>query len=75
MAAWTLQQARQHLDAWLAADLAVSTSQEYRIGTRWLTRADLREVRQQIQFWRNEVAKLEQGRTGARIMRVVPRDL
>lgn len=73
---WTLEEAKQHLKAWLEAELAVSTGQRYKIGTRELTRADLGEIRERINFWRNEVARLERGRGGgARILRVVPRDL
>jgi hypothetical protein len=72
---WTLETAKKHLDAWLSAELAVSTGQSYRIGTRQLQRADLAEIRRQIQFWRTEVAKLSTGRSGMRVMRIVPRDL
>ncbi|GAV21599.1 DUF6148 family protein [Carboxydothermus pertinax] len=73
---WTLDEAKQHLRAWLEAELAVSTGQKYKIGTRELTRADLGEIAERIRFWSNEVARLEQGRgRGARVLRVVPRDL
>lgn len=73
---WTLEEARTHLNVWLQAELAVSTGQRYRIGTRELTRANLSEIKERIQFWSNEVARLEKGRArGARVMRVVPRDL
>jgi hypothetical protein len=76
MATWTLEEAKQHLKAWMAAELAVSTGQRYRIGQRELTRADLSEIAKRIQFWSNEVARLEKGRgSGARVLRVVPRDL
>ncbi|WP_412728530.1 DUF6148 family protein [Geobacillus stearothermophilus] len=76
MGAWTLQEARQHLRAWMDAELAVSTGQRYKIGTRELTRADLDEIAKRILFWRNEVERLERGRVGgARVLRVVPRDL
>jgi len=76
MGAWTLEEAKQHLKAWMDAELAVSTGQRYRIGSRELTRADLSEIAKRIQFWSNEVARLEKGRgSGARVLRVVPRDL
>ena len=75
MAEWTLDEARQHLQAWLEADLAVSRGQEYRIGGRSLTRADASVIAERIQFWRREVARLKAGCTGARVFRVVPRDL
>ena len=75
--AWTLEEAKQHLQAWMEAELAVSiTGQRYKIGSREITRADLPEIRRQILFWRNEVDRLVRGRSGgARVMRVVPRDL
>lgn len=78
MAGYTLETAKRHLQAWLEAELEVTTHQSYTIGTRSLTKANLSEIRKQIQFWQNEVAKLEniERRKGRnRIMRVVPRDL
>jgi len=78
MAGITLERARMHLLAWMEAELAITTSQSYTIGSRSLTRANLDEVRKQVAFWENKVAELEniskrKGRN--RIMRVVPRDL
>jgi len=70
----TLAQAQAQLDAWLAASLAVATSQSYRIGTRTLTRADAGEIRRNIAHWERKVAALESGRRGVLITRVVPRD-
>lgn len=73
---WTLEEAKQHLQAWMEAELAVSTGQKYKIGTRELTRADLGEIAERISFWSNEVERLKRGRgRGARVLRVVPRDL
>lgn len=43
--------AQTHLDAWLAADLAVAQGQSYTIGNRSLTRADAETIRTQIQFY------------------------
>ena len=37
---FTEEQCKEHLQAWLAADLAVSKSQSYTIGNRVLTRAN-----------------------------------
>lgn len=71
----TLQQAEAQLQAWLAANLAVSTGQSYRIGTRQLERADASEILKQIQFWQREVDRLNVNRRGARVFRAVPRDL
>lgn len=76
MARWTLEKARQMLDMWIEAEMAVATSQSYTIGSRSLTRANLAEIRKAIDFWSNEVAALEKGNTnGRRVVRVIPRDL
>lgn len=72
---WTLQEAKDMLATWIEAEKAVATGQSYKIGSRSLQRANLSEIRKQIQFWRNEINKLETGRKGARVMRAVPRDL
>lgn len=76
MASWTLEVARTHLQAYLEADLALATGKSYRIGSRNLTRLDAAEVKERINFWSNEVERLEAGRKkGIRQMRVVIRDL
>lgn len=73
---WTLEEARENLKLWLDAEKAVATGQSYRIGTRSLTRASLREITQRIQYWRSEVSRLEcGGSNGVRVLRIVPRDL
>jgi len=80
MAAITLDKANEMLDAWIKAELAVATTgQSYTIntggGSRSLTRANISEIRQQINFWRGEVSKLQRGRTGPSMKFIVPRDL
>ncbi len=78
MAGITLKIAKKHLNAWLEAELEVTTNQSYTIGSRSLTRADLSDIREQITFWEGKVAALEnlEKRGGRnRIIRVVPRDL
>lgn len=78
MAAISLEVARKHLNAWLEAELAVVSGQSYQIGTRKLERANLYQIREEIKFWKKEVARLEaqEKRKGARrVMRIVPRDL
>ncbi|MCI8935213.1 MAG: hypothetical protein HFE80_12055 [Clostridiaceae bacterium] len=78
MAGITLKIAKKHLNAWLEAELEVTTNQSYTIGSRSLTRADLSDIREQIAFWEGKVAALEnQEKRGGRnrIIRVVPRDL
>lgn len=78
MSVFTLEIAEKHLHAWLEAELAVSTGQSYRIGSRQLQRADLSEIRKQIQYWKNEVSKLKTRKSKKgirRAIRIVPRDL
>lgn len=76
MSAWTLEEAKNMLVMWIEAERAVSTGQEYTIGTRRLRRVDLSEIAKRIDFWRNQVAQLESGRSGGcRVFRAVPRDL
>ncbi|MEC0269069.1 DUF6148 family protein [Paenibacillus anseongense] len=70
----TQEQAQTQLDAWIAASLAVSTGQSYKIGSRELVRANISEIQKQIIFWQNQVSKAASGRTGARVMAAVPRD-
>ena len=73
---WDLQTAKLHLQSWLEADLALATGKRYRIGSRNLTRVDAQEVKERIQFWSNEVDRLENGRPkGIRPYRAVIRDL
>ena len=59
MAGITLKIAKKHLNAWLEAELEVTTNQSYTIGSRSLTRADLSDIREQIAFWEGKVAALE----------------
>lgn len=74
----TLEIAEKHLDAWLEAELAVTTNQSYTIGSRTLTRANLSEIRKQIEYWQGKVNVLQNAanRKGRnRAYRIVPRDL
>ena len=78
MAAITLEVAKKHLETWLEAETEVAINQAYTIGGKSFTRADLGEIRRQIEYWSNKVSALEnvaksKGRT--RVYRIVPRDL
>lgn len=72
-----LERAKKHLDAWLKADLAVSTGQSYSMGSRSLTRANVSEIQKQIKFWEGRVALLAStgGKPQRRSKRFIPRDL
>lgn len=74
----SLEIAKKHLDAWLTDELEVTTHQSYTIGSRSLTKANLAEIRKQIEYWNDQVARLEniEKRGGRnRVFRAVPRDL
>lgn len=72
-----LERAKKHLESWYAAELAISTGQSYSMGSRTLTRADLTDVAKRIEYWKNEIAKLERvgGSRRRRAKRYIPRDL
>jgi hypothetical protein len=54
----TLATAGAKLAEYLAAETAVLGSQSYEIGERKLTRADLAEIRQGIDYWQGWVTRL-----------------
>lgn len=70
----TIEIAREHLNTWLDAEAALATSQSYTIGTMSLTRADLKNVREQIKYWNDMVTKLERSGGRNRIYRAIPMD-
>lgn len=55
----TVETAREKLNTWLEAEEALATSQSYTMGTMSLTRADLKQVRENITYWNDMVTKLE----------------
>lgn len=68
-----LEEAKIHLEAWKAADLAVANGKSYRIGSKQLQRADVAEIRGQINYWQKKVNKLS-GNRQRRIFYGVPVD-
>lgn len=66
--------AQAQLAAWLAASIAVSKSQSYSIGNRSLTRADLKDIQEQIKFWNKYLLNLSRS-GGLNIRRAVNRDI
>lgn len=78
MSGITLTIAKKHLESWLEAELSVINGQSYAIGSRNLTRANLSEIRNTIEYWQNKVTTLENAekRKGRnRVVRIVPRDI
>jgi len=72
MAGITLAQAEEQLTAWLDASKAVANGQSYTIAGRSLTRADAKEIRENIKFWDAQVKRLS--RKGIRIRGATPVD-
>lgn len=59
MAVYAKELCRKKLDTWLAAEEAIATGQSYQIGTRMLTRADLKQVREEMEYWAGKLAEAE----------------
>lgn len=59
MAIISKEVAQRHLEMWLEAEAAVSTSQSYQIEQMQLNRASLKQIRETIIFWENKVAEAE----------------
>ena len=66
----TLAEAQETLAAYRAAELKVLEGQAYSIGGRSMTRANLRDIREGIQFWSAEVARLAGSSNGGVVLQV-----
>lgn len=76
--AFTVDECRERLAIWLEAEAKIAINQSYSLENRNFNRANLAQVRDQIKFWRSELALAEMrenGRSRRRVIRVVPRDL
>lgn len=76
--AFTVTECRERLQIWLKAEEAIASGQSYVIDNRRLERANLAQVREQIKFWKKELATAQAGANGKsrrRAVRIVPRDL
>ena len=63
MAVFSKELCSEKLNTWLAAEEAVATGQSYQIGTRMLTRADLKQIRAQMEYWAAKLAEAEAAET------------
>lgn len=66
------------MQTWLDAEQAIATGQSYRIGNRELTRADLTQVRNQMEYWAEKLAEADAAEKHSgrnRAYRVLIRDL
>lgn len=78
MAIFSKEICTQKLKTWLAAEERIATGQRYQIGTRMLTRADLPEVRKEMEYWAARLAEViaeEKSNGRCRVYRAVPRDI
>lgn len=78
MAVFSKELCKRKLDIWLAAEERVATGQSYQIGTKMLTRADLKAIRAEMEYWAAKLAEAEaEEKAGGRnrMYRFCPRDL
>lgn len=78
MAIYSVEFCKRKLNTWLAAEEAIATGQRYQIEGRSLTRADLYDVRKEIEFWEGKLAvAAEEEQYGGRnrVFRAVIRDV
>ena len=75
MAGITLEIANKNLEIWIKAEEEVACNQSYKIGSRELTRANLKEIGERITYWNNKVISLSKANGKNRVRRIVPRDL
>lgn len=78
MAIFSKSLCEKKLEVWLAAEEAVATGQKYQIGTRMLTRADLAEIRKEMEYWGQKLQEAEaEEKAGGRnrMYRFCPRDV
>lgn len=73
MADMTQAQAQQGLDEALAAHTAVMQGQTFSYGGRTVSRANLREIREDIDYWRKTLRELS-GSNSPVIRQICPRD-
>lgn len=62
--------AQARLDLYLAAEAKVLAGQSYSIGGRSLTRANLKEIREGIDYWESKIQQLSSG--GRRVIGAEP---
>lgn len=74
MAGITTADATARLQDYLDAEEKVLLGQSYSIGIRSFTRADLKEIRDGIDYWDNKVQELSDGNTGLIISQQAPKD-
>jgi hypothetical protein len=66
MTAFTVEQLRDRLTLYVAAEAKILAGQSYQLGDRRLQRADLAEVTGEIRRLSSEIARAESSASGAR---------
>jgi hypothetical protein len=74
MAGLTLADAEARLADWLLADAAVADNQTYSIAGRSLSRADAKEIRENIQYWNDWCKELAESESGLIVSQFAPTD-
>lgn len=67
--------ARQNLNNWLAAEVALSTGQAYSIAGRSVTRVGIDTIMKQIKYWQSQLDDAEGYKRPIKSGRFVPFDL
>ncbi len=78
MAIFSKKLCQDKLNTWLACEEAIATGQSYQIGSRMLTRADLKQVREEMEYWATKLAEAEaEEKSGGRnrLFRFMERDV
>ena len=78
MSGITLEVAKEMFDAAKKAYLAACTAQEYKIGSRSKRAAELRDLRNDMDYWDKKVKELEAlsaGGSRRKTFQIVPRDM
>ena len=78
MAVFSRKICEEKLNTWLAAEESIATGQSYQIGTRMLTRANLKEVREEMEYWAGKLAEIDaEEKSGGRnrLYHFTPRDV
>ena len=75
MAGITLAEAESKLDEYQTAETKVLASQAYSIGGRSMTRADLGDIREGIEFWDGKCQELDENRTSISIRGITGADV
>ncbi len=78
MAIFSKEFCRQRLKLWTDAEAVIATGQRYQIEGRSLTRADLYDVKKEMEYWAGKLAEAEaEEKSGGRnqMFHFVARDL